>query len=149
MNQIFLIGGGWHAETFPNTYGRFLQAATRGNGENESRLLLPKKRARIRTPFRRFFNAFETVGLSSAEAFKIIVSAKSFIEKIFSRNKTDRGFCRRPLKPRYIHSRRCGPIKIGLRTFNRKQNSLLRIFRRCVRRIEKCDHRRLAARVEK
>lgn len=81
MNQIFLIGGGWNAETFPQTYGRFLQAATR-NGERRIAIVVAKETgADSHAQFLRFFKAFETAGLNSAEAFELIVSAESHLTK--------------------------------------------------------------------
>lgn len=77
MTQIFLIGGGWRVETFSQTYGRFLEAATR-NGERRIAIIVAEEEnADSHAQFLRFFGAFESVGLTSAEAFEIIVSAKN------------------------------------------------------------------------
>lgn len=81
MIKIFLIGGGWNVETFPDTYERFLQAAS----QNDKRLIAiivgEEQDADAHAQFLRFFNAFETVGLNSAEAFEIIVSAEKHLTK--------------------------------------------------------------------
>ena len=79
MISVFLIGGGWRAETFPQTYGRFLKAATRDGGGDERRIAIvvaEEPDADSHAQYLRFLSAFEAVGLNSAEeAFEIIVSA--------------------------------------------------------------------------
>ena len=81
MTKIFLIGGGWRDETFSQTYGRFLQAATR-NGERRIAIIVAEEDgADSHAQFLRFFGAFETAGLNSAESFEIIVSAKNPLSK--------------------------------------------------------------------
>lgn len=80
MNRIFLIGGGWRAETFSQTYGRFLEAATRRDGQRRIALVVAAEpEADSRAQFLRFLSAFESVGLNRAEAFEIIVSAENFL----------------------------------------------------------------------
>ena len=82
MNQIFLIGGGWRDETFSQTYGRFLQAATRGSGERRVAIIVAEETgANSHEHFLRFFKAFEAIGLNSAEAVEVIVSAEKFLTK--------------------------------------------------------------------
>jgi cyanophycinase len=82
MIPVFLIGGGWRAETFPDTYARFLQAATRVDGERRIAIIVAEEPdADSHAQFLRFFKAFETVGLDSNEAFEIIVSAENFLTK--------------------------------------------------------------------
>ena len=80
MSKIFLIGGGWNSETFPNTYGRFLKAATQGKKKRIA-IIVAEQDADSHAQFLRFFAAFEAVGLKSEEAFKIIVSAENFLTK--------------------------------------------------------------------
>lgn len=79
--KIFLIGGGWRAETFPETYGRFLHLSAK-NGERRIAVIVAEEpEADAHTQFLRFFEAFETVGLKSAEAFEVIVSTENFLTK--------------------------------------------------------------------
>ncbi|MGI9055135.1 MAG: hypothetical protein ACR2F2_04960, partial [Pyrinomonadaceae bacterium] len=81
MIKTFLIGGGWNAETFPQTYGRFLASAT-NNGERRIAIIVAEEPgADSNAQFLRFLEAFEKVGLNSAEAFEIIVSAEKFLTK--------------------------------------------------------------------
>lgn len=75
MIPVFLIGGGWNAETFPQTYGRFLQAATENNKRRIAIIVAEETGADSHEQFLRFFGAFESVGLDSSDAFEIIVSA--------------------------------------------------------------------------
>jgi cyanophycinase len=84
MNKVFLIGGGWRAETFPLTYGRFLEATERG-GENRriAVIVAEETGADAHAQFLRFFEAFEKVGLNRSEAFEIIVSAEKPLTKEF------------------------------------------------------------------
>lgn len=77
MTSIFLIGGGWRVETFPQTYGRFLQTATRGGQKRIAIIIAEEPEADSHAQFLRFFSVFETIGLNSDEAFEIIVSAKN------------------------------------------------------------------------
>jgi cyanophycinase len=81
MTKTFLIGGGWRAETFPNTYGRFLEAVTRNNERRIAVIVAEETGADSHAQFLRFFNAFVTGGLNSNEAFEIIVSAEKFLTK--------------------------------------------------------------------
>lgn len=81
MNSVFLIGGGWLTETFSETYGRFLEAATRGGERRVAIIVAEEPGADSHAQFLRFSEAFENVGLSSAEAFKIVVSAENFLTR--------------------------------------------------------------------
>ncbi len=82
MIKTFLIGGGWRAEIFLQTYGRFLQSAARGSGERRIAIIIAEEPdADSHARFLRFFTAFETVGLDSAEAFEIIVTAENHLTK--------------------------------------------------------------------
>lgn len=81
MNRIFLIGGGWLTETFPQTYGRFLESASQ-NGERRIAVVVAEEAsADSHTQFLRFFEAFKAVGLKAEESFEIIVSAESPLTK--------------------------------------------------------------------
>lgn len=77
--QIFLIGGGWRAAHFSQTYGRFLDAAAaRRGGERRIAVVVAEEEgADPHAQFRRFFEAFEAVGLKKNEAFETIVSAEN------------------------------------------------------------------------
>jgi cyanophycinase len=77
MIPVFLIGGGWRAETFPQTYGRFLQVATRNGHRRIALIVAEEPEADSHAQFLRFRNAFESVGLDSGEACEIIVSAEN------------------------------------------------------------------------
>lgn len=81
MNSVFLIGGGWQSETFSETYGRFLEAATRGGERRVAIIVAEEPGADSHAQFLRFSEAFEKVGLSSAEAFKIVVSAENVLTR--------------------------------------------------------------------
>lgn len=77
MVPIFLIGGGWRAETFAQTYGRFLQAAAR-QGQTRIALIVAEEdggAADAHAQFLRFYGAFETLGLARENAAEIVVSA--------------------------------------------------------------------------
>lgn len=76
MTKIFLIGGGWCVETFPETYGRFLESAAKSGERRIAIIVAEEDGADSHAQFLRFFEALESVGLTSAEAFEIIVSAK-------------------------------------------------------------------------
>lgn len=81
MTKTFLIGGGWNAETFPQTYGRFLAFAT-NNGEGRIAIIVAEEPgADSHAQFLRFLEPFETVGLNSDEAFEIVVSSENFLTK--------------------------------------------------------------------
>ena len=81
MIDVFLIGGGWNHETYPQTYGRFLEAATR-NGERRIAIIAAEENgADSHAQLSRFFKPFEIVGLEADEAFKVIVSAENFLTK--------------------------------------------------------------------
>lgn len=84
MIPVFLIGGGWNAETFPLTYGRFLEAASEKNKRRIAIVVAEEIGANSHEQFLRFFRAFEPVGLNSDDAFEIIVSAENplTIEKL-------------------------------------------------------------------
>ncbi|HYP49922.1 MAG TPA: Type 1 glutamine amidotransferase-like domain-containing protein [Pyrinomonadaceae bacterium] len=78
MIPVFLIGGGWRVETFSQTYGRFLEAATE-NAKRRIVIVVAAEEAEAASnadeQFLRFRGAFEAVGLNSAEASGLIVSA--------------------------------------------------------------------------
>jgi cyanophycinase len=84
MIPVFLIGGGWRAETFPQTYGRFLEAAARDDHRRIAVIVAEDPEADSHAQFLRFFAAFENIGLNFDEAFEIIVSAENplSLEKI-------------------------------------------------------------------
>ena len=75
MIPVFLIGGGWRAETFPQTYGRFLEAATVNAEKRIAIVAAEEPDSAAGEQFLRFRGAFETVGLNSADAIRLIVSA--------------------------------------------------------------------------
>ncbi len=77
MIPLFLIGGGWRAETFPQTYGRFLQNAIKDGQKRIALVVAEEPDADPHLQFRRFFEAFQAVGLSADEAAEIIVSAEN------------------------------------------------------------------------
>ncbi len=77
MIPVFLIGGGWRAETFPQTYGRFLQNAAKGGQKRIVLVVAEEPDADSHLQFLRFFEAFHAVGLSANEAFEMIVSAEN------------------------------------------------------------------------
>jgi cyanophycinase len=81
MTRIFLIGGGWQASIFPQTYGRFLPAATRNDKKRIAFVVAKEEGSDPQAQFVRFFKAFESVGLSSAEAFCLTVSAENPLSK--------------------------------------------------------------------
>ena len=81
MSKIFLIGGGWRAEIFTQTYGRFLRAAARNSVKRIALVVAEEPDADSHAQFLRFFEAFKTVGLDSSEAFEVIVSAEKFLTK--------------------------------------------------------------------
>lgn len=76
MIPVFLIGGGWRAETFPQTYGRFLQNAVRDGEKRIAIVIAEEPDADPHLQFLRFFEAFQAVGLNADEAFEMIVSAE-------------------------------------------------------------------------
>ncbi|HEX9961830.1 MAG TPA: Type 1 glutamine amidotransferase-like domain-containing protein [Pyrinomonadaceae bacterium] len=75
MIPVFLIGGGWRVETFPQTYGRFLKAATRNGKRRIAIIVAEEPDADAGEQFFRFRRAFEAVGLNSTDAVELIVSA--------------------------------------------------------------------------
>lgn len=77
MIPVFLIGGGWRAETFSQTYAPFLQAATENNQRRIAIIVAEETGANSHEQFLRFFKAFESVGLNSSDASKVIVSAEN------------------------------------------------------------------------
>jgi cyanophycinase len=81
MNKIFLIGGGWRAETFPQTYGRFLEAATRGGEKRIAIIVAEEEGADAHNQFLRFLGAFELIGLNSEDAIETVVSAENPLTK--------------------------------------------------------------------
>jgi cyanophycinase len=76
MIPVFLIGGGWRAETFPQTYAPFLQAATENNQRRIAIIVAEESGLNSHEQFLRFYSAFELVGLNSSGAFEVIVSAE-------------------------------------------------------------------------
>lgn len=78
---VFLIGGGWQIETFPQTYGRFLQAAAQSGQRRIAFIVAEEAGADAREHFLRFFKAFETVGLKREDALAIVVSAEKPLSK--------------------------------------------------------------------
>ena len=82
MIPVFLIGGGWRAETFPQTYGRFIEKAAR-NAERRIAIVVAEEddAADPHSRFLRFLEAFEVVGLNLEDAFEIIVSAQKPLSK--------------------------------------------------------------------
>src|SRR5687768_9880952 len=81
MTRIFLIGGGWRTETFPETYGRFLQNAAKNGQKRLAIVVAEEPDADSHAQFLRFFKVFETIGLNSSEAFEMIVSQKNPLTK--------------------------------------------------------------------
>ena len=77
MIPVYLIGGGWLAETFPQTYGRFLDAAAERDQRRIAIIVAAETNGDAPEQFFRFFKAFESVGLDSAEAFCLTVSAEN------------------------------------------------------------------------
>lgn len=77
---VFLIGGGWNAENFHETYNRFFSSAAK-NGERRIAIVAEEPDADSHAQFLRFFEAFEKVGLTSDEAFEIIVSKENFLAR--------------------------------------------------------------------
>lgn len=75
MIPVFLIGGGWRAEAFPQTYASFLQIATRNNKRKIAVIVAEEAGANSHEQFLRFFRAFESVGLNFTDAAEITVSA--------------------------------------------------------------------------
>jgi hypothetical protein len=65
MIPIYLIGGGWKTETFPQTYGRFLESAT-NDSKRKIVIIVAEEGADSYEQFLRFFKAFEAVGLDFA-----------------------------------------------------------------------------------
>lgn len=77
MIPVFLIGGGWLAESFPQTYGHFLQTATKNGRRRIAIIVAAEPVSDAQEQFSRFFKAFESIGLDSAEAFGLVVSAEN------------------------------------------------------------------------
>ena len=77
MIPVFLIGGGWREETFSQTYGHFLEAATENNKRRIAIIVAEETGANSHEQFLRFFRAFESVGLIFSDAFEVIVSAEN------------------------------------------------------------------------
>lgn len=78
---VFLIGGGWRTETFPQTYGRFLQIASKNRNRRIAIVVAEEPGTDSQEQFLRFFKAFESVGLSSGEANNLIVSSENPLTK--------------------------------------------------------------------
>ena len=77
MIPLFLIGGGWRAETFPRTYGRFLRAAVKNDRRKIAFVVAEEPETDAQTQFLRFFKPFEHIGLAFSETAGIIVSAEN------------------------------------------------------------------------
>ncbi len=77
MIPVFLIGGGWRAETFPQTYGRFLHAAAQNGKRRIAIIVAEEPDADSREHFLRFRGAFESIGLKIKDTSEIIVSAEN------------------------------------------------------------------------
>lgn len=75
MNNVFLIGGGWRAETFSQTYLPFLQAAAENNKKRIAIVVAEEDGADAHIQFLRFSKVFESVGLNSADQAEVIVRA--------------------------------------------------------------------------
>jgi cyanophycinase len=76
MIPVFLIGGGWRVETFSQTYGRFLDAATENAKRRIAIVVAEESDSDADEQFLRFRDAFRAVGLDSADALSLIVSAE-------------------------------------------------------------------------
>ncbi len=77
MIPVFLIGGGWRAETFPQTYGRFLQAAAQNGQRRIAIIVAEEPDADSHDQFLRFRGVFESIGLNAKNASEIIVSTEN------------------------------------------------------------------------
>jgi len=77
MIPVFLLGGGWRAEHFSETYGRFLRNATRSGRTRIAFVVAEEPDADPHQQFLRFFEAFEKVGSKTGAASKIVVSAEN------------------------------------------------------------------------
>ena len=76
MIPVYLIGGGWNAETFPQTYGRFLEATSKNNQQRITIIVAEEDGADSHEKFLRFRSAFEAAGLNPSDASSLIVSAE-------------------------------------------------------------------------
>jgi cyanophycinase len=76
MDSVFLIGGGWQVESFPQTYGRFLRAAIKNGRRRVALVIAEEEETDPQAAFTRFFSAFESVGLKLDEAAALTVSAQ-------------------------------------------------------------------------
>ena len=77
MIPVFLIGGGWNAATFPQTFGRFVQTATINGQRRIAIVVAEEPEADPHALFLRFFEAFQALGLKPDETSEIIVSAEN------------------------------------------------------------------------
>ena len=77
MIPVFLIGGGWNAATFPQTFGRFLQFAAKNGARRIAIVVAEEAGSDPHAQFLGFLEAFQVVGLNSFEAVEIIVSAEN------------------------------------------------------------------------
>lgn len=78
---VFLIGGGWNAETFSETFGRFISVSTR-NGERRIAIVIAEEpEINSHEIFSRFFVAFDYLGLTLSETVEVIVSKEKFLTK--------------------------------------------------------------------
>lgn len=78
---VFLIGGGWNAEFFSETFGHFISSATRGGERRIAIVLADEPGEDSHALFLRFFEAFENIGLTLSEAAEVIVSKENFLSK--------------------------------------------------------------------
>ncbi len=81
MIPIFLIGGGWRTESFPQTYGRFLQAASKNAQPRIAIIVAEEPDSDSSQQFQRFLQAFQLIGLNTSEASKIVISAEKPLTK--------------------------------------------------------------------
>ena len=75
MIPVFLIGGGWQAESFPLTYGPFLAAATRAGRRQIAIVVAEEPDVDSHQRFLQTRGAFESLGLAPDAAVPLIVSA--------------------------------------------------------------------------
>ncbi len=74
MVSTFLIGGGWEAVGFVQTYGRFLQAATRRAERRIAIVVAEEPGVAAQARFRQSRGAFEAVGAAPEDFFGLFVA---------------------------------------------------------------------------
>lgn len=77
MIRVFLIGGGWDAAAFPQTFGRFVRSASKNGQRRIAIVVAEEPEANPHAIFLRFSEAFLAVGSTADELFEIIVSAEN------------------------------------------------------------------------